>query len=302
MEDRIIVHNRHHGPVPEGFEHVYVGRPSPLGNPFKVGPEFAQGEAMKAYLPWLREQCGKDTPAKREILRLAEQILQGHQIALVCSCAPKPCHAEHIKTAVVAYANLMSQVSDVVSTEVITYAATGHRPSKLGGWDNQQAFTRLCDLAKSFLRKAVQDNPTKKIRVTSGLAQGWDMAWAVAGLYLRNIEGLPIIVCAAIPFASQPDAWSRNPKVQRLWHQIVDACDEKHVLAENPRNRGEAAKLLNDRNRWLVEQATVMVALYNGDPKGGTANCVRDAEKAGIPVKNLWKSWVTHIGIQHADS
>lgn len=186
---------------------------------------------------------------------------------------------------------------------VISLAATGHRPDKLGGWDNQPAFERLTDLAVAYLRSFVNKNPGVTVRVISGMAQGWDMAWAIAGLRLRNKEGLPITVCAAIPYASQPDAWVRNPRVQKLWQQIVDAADEKHVLAENPRNKWEAGKLLNARNLWMVQQADMLVALWNGDhptlngKKSGTGNCVVDAQNASKPVVNLWGSWTRHAGV-----
>lgn len=191
----------------------------------------------------------------------------------------------------------------LVENNVLSVAATGHRPDRIGGWDNEQAFTRLTDLAVAVLRRLVEQNPGKTIRVISGMAQGWDMAWAVAGLRLRNRDSLPITVCAAIPYASQPDSWYRNRKVQRLWQNIVDACDEKHILAPNPQGKWEAAKLLNDRNLWMVQQADMILALWNGDhpsvngKKSGTGNCVMDARKLNKPVLNVWDSWVKYGGI-----
>lgn len=74
---------------------VYVGRPSPWGNPFSHLPSRMPGvivvatrrEAIERFEQWL------DThPAGRKILARAMVELKGKH--LVCHCAPAPCHAD----------------------------------------------------------------------------------------------------------------------------------------------------------------------------------------------------------------
>ena len=48
----VLVSSRHSG-VDQGKDSVYVGRPSPWGNPFPVGSAGA-GVAVKQYVAWLR--------------------------------------------------------------------------------------------------------------------------------------------------------------------------------------------------------------------------------------------------------
>lgn len=72
----VIVANRKVG-IPVGYAEVYVGRPSVLGNPFRVGREFGQGEAAAAFLPYLRGKCVRGGAVKDEILRLEVRAAAG---------------------------------------------------------------------------------------------------------------------------------------------------------------------------------------------------------------------------------
>lgn len=73
--------------LPEGS--IYVGRGTPLGNPFR---REKHGEAaLDLYLDWLRVQVRKRDPA----VMLALRSIRATSF-LVCSCSPKPCHADVI--------------------------------------------------------------------------------------------------------------------------------------------------------------------------------------------------------------
>ena len=65
---------------------VYVGRPSPWGNPFKV-KDYGLKECLKLYRKWLKEKL-KENPDFLEPLRGKD---------LVCFCSlNQPCHADII--------------------------------------------------------------------------------------------------------------------------------------------------------------------------------------------------------------
>jgi len=80
-----------------GARGIYVGRPSPLGNPFAMQGEATRAQVIRDYEDWLAEQLlDPSSPAHREIHRLAA-LARKQDICLVCFCTPKACHADIIK-------------------------------------------------------------------------------------------------------------------------------------------------------------------------------------------------------------
>jgi hypothetical protein len=73
----------------------YVGRPSPLGNPFPLGP-YTREDSIAHYESFLEYHRHHDGPIKNELNRLANMSLAG-DLTLICWCAPLPCHADVIK-------------------------------------------------------------------------------------------------------------------------------------------------------------------------------------------------------------
>jgi hypothetical protein len=63
---------------------VYVGRPSPFGNPFVIGRAGDRGTVIRTYRAWLLAQPALVERARRE---LAGKVLG-------CWCAPSPCHGD----------------------------------------------------------------------------------------------------------------------------------------------------------------------------------------------------------------
>jgi len=77
----------------------YVGRPSPLGNPFTV-KEHGRGTAIDLYKDWLNLQYANgNTHVINEIERLAYLLKKNGEITLSCWCVPNPCHADLIAKA-----------------------------------------------------------------------------------------------------------------------------------------------------------------------------------------------------------
>jgi uncharacterized protein DUF4326 len=76
---------------------IYVGRPSPLGNPSPLCREEDRAAVIRDYEDWLAEQLlDPSSPASFEIHRLA-MLARKQDVCLVCFCAPKACHADIIK-------------------------------------------------------------------------------------------------------------------------------------------------------------------------------------------------------------
>lgn len=148
-------------------------------------------------------------------------------------------------------------------------AATGHRPNKLGGYSHD-ALIKLVEFAKINLNADT---------VISGMALGWDTAVAMAAME----KSIPFI--AAIPFESQDKLWPQDSQI--LYRYLVKHAQK--VVYVQP---GEYSPWkMMARNRWMVDQADSMLALWNGT-SGGTASCVSYATLKNKPINNLWEQWI----------
>jgi hypothetical protein len=90
---------------------TYVGRGSPLGNPYSHRPSVAavvkvksREEAIKRYRVWLEHQIDEPGHARMFFLDLVKFYKDFGTLKLACWCAPKACHAEVIAEMVEKYA------------------------------------------------------------------------------------------------------------------------------------------------------------------------------------------------------
>lgn len=83
-DDPKVVNRRYlpKGSLPENA--VYVGRPSPWGNPYRLGAGRSRAQVIEHYRAWLERYP--------EMAERARKELRGKD--LVCWCAPEPCHAD----------------------------------------------------------------------------------------------------------------------------------------------------------------------------------------------------------------
>ena len=66
----------------------YIGRGTPLGNPF-TAQQYEVDEALDLYRRWLWKKIrGGDEAVLAELRRITPET------KLVCSCKPKPCHGD----------------------------------------------------------------------------------------------------------------------------------------------------------------------------------------------------------------
>jgi len=80
--------NKRRDPIPEGA--VYVGRPSPFGNPFVIGKDGTREEVVGKYRRRFEELTQTDPEFVLELEKLRSAT------GLVCWCAPLGCHASVI--------------------------------------------------------------------------------------------------------------------------------------------------------------------------------------------------------------
>ncbi len=139
---------------------------------------------------------------------------------------------------------------------------TGHRPDKLGGYElPNPTYLKVCkDIDRTLKELKVE-------KVISGMALGVDQ-WA-ASIAIKL--GIPFV--AAVPFLGQEGMWPNQSK--KIYKFLLDKAGEIVIVNEG----GFTAKKLQLRNEWMVDNCDVLIAVYNGDDKGGTANCVRYAKE-----------------------
>lgn len=151
-------------------------------------------------------------------------------------------------------------------------SGTGHRPEKLGGYGEDVA-QRTVKIAGEYL------DSLKPELVISGMALGWDVAVAVAALQ-RSIEWW-----AYVPFKGQESKWPTA--AQRTYKALLARASAVHIVCDG----GYAPWKMQRRNEAMVQHATHVLALWNGDEFGGTWNCVNYALRTGKPVINAWDKW-----------
>ena len=149
-------------------------------------------------------------------------------------------------------------------------AATGHRPNKLGGY-GPKVYRDLVRLAEAYIDLA------KPSGIISGMALGWDQAWADAGIN----KGVP--VHAAVPFVGQESRWPKES--QDNFNRILKQCASVTIVCEG----AYSAQKMQTRNEWMVDKVDRVCALWDGT-SGGTGNCVRYVKSIGKPLDNLWEA------------
>jgi hypothetical protein len=89
----IFVVNKHKEP-----NHIYCGRGSSLGNPFRMNNENERDKVCEDYETYFYEQVEviKNEVMLKELRIIYKQALNG-DINLGCYCSPKRCHCDTIK-------------------------------------------------------------------------------------------------------------------------------------------------------------------------------------------------------------
>ena len=101
----IYVYNSHKEDHTSNENNFYIGRPSPLGNPFSyngVKTNLAKlelktrEESIEAYGRYFDAMYGKDEALTRAFDEIYEHYRNGENIYLQCFCKPYPCHGDII--------------------------------------------------------------------------------------------------------------------------------------------------------------------------------------------------------------
>jgi uncharacterized phage-like protein YoqJ len=152
---------------------------------------------------------------------------------------------------------------DVWFSSARILAGTGHRPDKL---NNEYSLQGPCS---DFLRNKIKlyFELLKPKRIISGMALGFDQLFALVALE----QSIPVM--AAIPCDNQEKIWPSQS--QKLYQSILDNPLVKTKII----SPGSYTKQkMSIRNEWMVDNSDAVLAVWDGS-NGGTANCVKYAEK-----------------------
>ena len=134
---------------------------------------------------------------------------------------------------------------------------------------------------KKGLSNAVLDAYGNGIRnFISGFAIGFDMmaAEVVAALKQSHPD---IILTAAIPFNGQASRFSFYDR--KRYDRLLKEADEVIVLSDSYYPR-----CFLERDEFMVNNASSLIAYYDGREKGGTFYTIRKAMAQNIPIVNVF--------------
>lgn len=154
-------------------------------------------------------------------------------------------------------------------------AFTGHRPQKMPfGFD--EADPRCVDFKRRLKNTIIGLYFSGYKHFISGGALGMDMYAAEAVVDLR--EEFPEIILEMVsPFDAQAAKWS--PELQARHDRLFELAD---ITTATGHEYTKGAMFT--RNRYLVSNADLLLAAYDGQP-GGTAMTIQNAEANGVKVQ-----------------
>lgn len=156
-----------------------------------------------------------------------------------------------------------------------TCAFTGHRPKSFPWGYNESA--PGCILLKEVL--AAQISVLAERGVTDwlcGMALGVDL-WCAQIVFDLKKKNPALKLHAILPCEGQERKWTAS--AQEHYRSILAQANEViYVGQEYSRN------CMLKRNRYMVDRASILLAVYNGTYRSGTGMTVRYAQKLGREV------------------
>ncbi len=154
-------------------------------------------------------------------------------------------------------------------------AFTGHRPKKYP-WGYEETDARCVALKKTLAGQIAKLAEEGYADFFSGMAEGADTWAALATLALKK-ENPALKLHCVLPCEGQANPWSASAR--EVYFSILDQADSVVYVG-----REYSRECMLQRNRYLVDHAACLLAVYNGERRGGTAMTVRYAQRLGREV------------------
>ena len=155
--------------------------------------------------------------------------------------------------------------------EAATAAFTGHR------WYDSSRKHSVRKKIEECVREAYRNGITNFI---SGMAIGFDLLAAEVVLSLRH-EFPAITLTAVLPFREQASRFNELNKCR--YYKCLSQADDIVILSND-----YTAKCYLERDRFMVEHSSLLIACYDGRNRGGTFWTVNYAARTGKNVINIY--------------
>lgn len=151
-------------------------------------------------------------------------------------------------------------------------AFTGHRPQKYR-WGYDESAPDCVKLKQVMAAQIIALADAGITDFLSGMAQGADTWAALIVLALRGKNPALKLHCV-LPCEGQADRWTDSAR--ELYQSVLARADSVEYVSREYRDG-----CMLERNRYLVDHAGTLLAVYNGEWRGGTGATVRYARKLG---------------------
>ncbi len=164
---------------------------------------------------------------------------------------------------------------ELAKVKLNTCAITGHRPERFPfGRDESDP---RCVRLKKAIRNAILTLAAGGVdRYICGMARGVDL-WAARQILTIKKERPYLKLITVRPCATQADRWQNDEREE--YNRIISEADESVCLHEK-----YTSFCMMERNRWMVNHAGAILAVFDGAPDGGTAYTVNYAAKKHLAV------------------
>lgn len=138
---------------------------------------------------------------------------------------------------------------------------TGHRPQ------------RITDEKRTRARIREELHRLQPAVVIQGMAAGVDV-WTAAEAWHEGI-----------PFHSVKPWQGHKAVPDNIMNWLMRNSSEVTVLSQQLGYPGPW--IFENRNRWMIDRADIVLAVWDGVPKGGTYNAVTYARSKGLPIVQI---------------
>lgn len=180
-------------------------------------------------------------------------------------------------------------VSDVIIQKETAFCITGHREQSITPYRNDPellaATIRAVRLVLSRYINIVMNSGY--YTMINGLAEGTDL-WA-ADYCLKRKRFAKTKLIGVLPFLRHADYLRENymnilRRVERFADGLITTCDVPDMRYSRTQTPGTSPVLYQNRNYYMVDNSSVVVAFFNGNSRSGTAQTIRYAQRRNKPV------------------